>query len=155
MYPHKSKGLAFQVQISYNGKAKELQTRRQLVDLVSKEKPDVLCIQETMLTKQANFNLKNYNELLEEHTNYRAHRAVAMIIHETIPYPKIIFYTSIPSVAAEINIGRNVTIVSTFNSRSHAIMKTSYQLPIPVILTKDFNSYHQIWESPANYSKGC
>ena len=30
-----------------------------LVDLINKEKPDVLCIQETMLSKQTSFNLKN------------------------------------------------------------------------------------------------
>ena len=49
--------------------------KQELVDIIAKEKPDVLCIQETMLSKQTNFNLKNYNGLFkEEHTNIRAHR---------------------------------------------------------------------------------
>ena len=61
--------------------------KEELVDLIGKEKPDVLCIQKTMLSKQTIFNLKNYNGLFKEgHTNIRAHREVAILIRETIPY---------------------------------------------------------------------
>ena len=64
------------------------------MDVVAKEKPDVFCIQETMLSKQTNFNLKNYNGLLKEgHTKYRAHGEVAIFIHETIPDQKFIVNT--------------------------------------------------------------
>ena len=44
--------------------------KAELVDLISKEKPDVLCFQGTMLSKQTNFHSKNYNALIKEgHTN--------------------------------------------------------------------------------------
>ena len=46
--------------MSYDGTADELQKNKaEIKDLVSKEKPDVLCIQETMLSKLTIFNLKN------------------------------------------------------------------------------------------------
>ena len=90
--------------------------------LISKEKPDVLCIQETMLSKQTNFNLKNYGGLFKEgHTKIRAHRGVAIFIHETITHQKLLLNTPLQATAAKINIGRHVTIVSIYNSRSHVI----------------------------------
>ena len=92
------------------------------MDLIAHEKPDVLCIQETMLTKQTNFNLKNYNELFNKgHTNYRAHGGVAIFLHENVPYQKLILSISLQAVAARINMGRDVTLVSVYNSRSYTI----------------------------------
>ena len=92
----------------------------QFLDPISKEKQDVTCIQETMLSKQANFNLKNYNGLFKEgHTNYRAHEGVAVFIHETVPYQKLILNTPLQAKAGRNNIRRDVTIVSIYNSRSH------------------------------------
>ena len=84
-----------------------------LVDLKYKEKPDVLCIQEFMLPKQTKFNLKNYNALFKEgHTNYRMYGKVAIIIHKTILYQKLILNTPLQAISARINIGRDVTMVS-------------------------------------------
>ena len=40
--------------------------KSELMGLISEEKPDVLCIQETILSKQTNFNLKYYNGLFKE-----------------------------------------------------------------------------------------
>ena len=72
-----------------------------LVDLKSKEKSDVLCIQEIMLTKQTNLSLKNYNGLFKEgHTNYGAHEGVAIFIHETISYQKLLLNTPLQATAA-------------------------------------------------------
>ena len=79
------------VQWNIQGKAKK---KQELVDIIAKEKPDVLCIQETMLPKQTNFSLKNYNGLLDEgHTNIRAHGGVAFFIHVTMPSQKLILNT--------------------------------------------------------------
>ena len=99
--------------------------KEELVDLIANEKPDGLCIQETMLSKRTNFNLENYNGLFkEEHTNIRTHGRVAIFIRETIPYQKLIFNTPLQAIAARINIGRDVTIVFIYNSRSHDISET-------------------------------
>ena len=75
--------------------------KTELTYLISIEKPDVLCIQETMFSKQTNFNLKNYKGLLKEgHTNYWAHGGVAIFIHKTIPYQKLILKTFLQAITA-------------------------------------------------------
>ena len=44
--------------------------KTEIMDLISKEKPDVFCIHETMLPNQTNFNLKYEHGLFQEgHTN--------------------------------------------------------------------------------------
>ena len=87
------------------------------MDLISKGKEDVFCIQETMLSKQTKFNLENYNGLFKEgHTSNRAHGGVAISIHETIPYQKLILNTPLQLVTAKINIGGDVTMVSIYIS---------------------------------------
>ena len=108
---------------------------------------------------QTNFNLKYYNRLFKGHTNLWAHGGVAIFIHETIPYQKIILNTPQQAIAARINIGRDFTIVSIFNSRSQDIREnissTLFQeLLKPVILTRDFNSFHQIFGNQFNNNKG-
>ena len=101
-----------------------------------------------MLSKQTNFNLKNYNGLFKEgRTNYRAHGGAPIFIHETIPYQKSILSNFLQATSARINIGRDVTRVSISNLRSHNTSENLLsiifqQLPKPVILTGDFNSYH-------------
>ena len=60
------------------------------MDIIVKEKPAVLCIQETMLSKQTNFNIKNYNELFKEgHINRRPHGGVEIFVHSNIPFKEI------------------------------------------------------------------
>ena len=94
-----------------------------------------------MLSKQTIFNSKNYNESFKEgYINYRAHGGVEIFIDETIPYQKLKLNTPLQAITARINIGRDVTIVSIYNSRSHAIsenlLSTLFQqIPKPVILT--------------------
>ena len=96
--------------------------KQELVDIITKEKPAVLCIQETMLTKQTNFNVKSYNGLFKEgHINRRAHRGVSKFVHDNIPFKKRAINTLLPAIAARINIGIDVTLVSIYNSRSHNI----------------------------------
>ena len=95
--------------------------KAELMDLIYKEKPDFLCIQETTQSNQTNFNLKYYNGFfIEGHINYRAHGGVAIFIHETTPCQKLTLNTPLQATATRNNIGRYVTIVSIYNSRSHA-----------------------------------
>ena len=62
------------------------QKKQEVVELIAKEKPAVLYIQEIMLSKQTNFSKNNYNGLFKEgHINRRAHGGVAIFIHGNIP----------------------------------------------------------------------
>ena len=96
--------------------------KEDLVELIAKEKTDVPCIQETMISTQTNFNLKNYIGMSKKgHTNYREHGGVAIFIHEITSYQKIILDIPLQAIAARTNIEIAMTIVSIYNSRSHAI----------------------------------
>ena len=131
------------------------------MDLISDEKPDVLHIQETLLPKQRNFDLMNYNGLCNpRHTNYRAREGVAIFIQETILYQKFIRNTTLQAMSAKINIRRDMTIISVYNSRKHDIRENLISalfqyLPKPVLLTGVFNSYHQLEGNPANDYRRC
>ena len=84
--------------------------------------PDVLCIQEYMLTKQTNFNLESYNRLFKEvHINYRAFGGVANLINETIPYRKLVLTTPLQTIAARVHIERDVTTVFIYISQADNI----------------------------------
>ena len=99
--------------------------------------------------KTINFQFKELQRTLKEgHRNNRAHWGVAIL------------NTPLHAIAARVSIGRDVALVSIYNSRSHTINENLFstlfqQLPKPVILAGDFNRYHQTWESPANYNRGC
>ena len=83
------------------------------MDLITKEKPAVLCIQETTLSKQTDFNIKNYNGLFKEgRINRRARGGVAIFILDNIPFKEIATYTPLQELAARSNIGIDVTVVS-------------------------------------------
>ena len=126
------------------------------MDLIAIEKPAVLCIQETMLSKHTSFSIKNYNGLFKEgHINRRAHEGVAIFIHGNIPFKEITINTPLQAIAARINIGIDVAIVSIYNSRGENLLSTLFhQLPKPVRITGDFNSYNQISGSPEDDVRG-
>ena len=61
--------------------------KQELVGLIAKEKPAVLCIHETVLSKQISFNIKDYDGVFKEgHINRREHEGVAIFIHGKIPF---------------------------------------------------------------------
>ena len=129
------------------------------MDLISKEKPVFTCIQETMLSKQTNFYMKYYNGLFNGHIYCRAHVGVAIFIHETILHQKLTLKTPLRAISARVSKGRDVTIVPIYISRSHDITEKFLstlvqQLPKPVVVEEDFNSYHQIWRNPVNDNRG-
>ena len=127
----------------------------ELLDLIAKEKPDVLCIQKTIIPKQTNFKLKYYIGVFKEgHINYWAHWGVVICI-----YQNLTLNSPIQAIAATINIERDVTIVSIYKSRSHDISKKLLstlfqQLTQPVISKGDFNSYLKKWRNPVNNNRG-
>ena len=89
------------------------------MEIIAKEKPAVLCIQETMLSKQTNFNIKNYPGFFKEgHINRRPHGGVAIFIHSNIHFKETTINIPLQALAAKINTGIDVNIVSISNSRN-------------------------------------
>ena len=64
--------------------------KHELLEFLSIFKPGILCIQETILRKQSNFNIKHYKGLFSEgHVNYRARGGIGILILEANPHEKI------------------------------------------------------------------
>ena len=134
--------------------------KAEVCDLIDKSKPEILCVQETMLSKDSTFRIKHYTMLHKEgHRQHRWHGGTAIFIHETIPFKEIPINTPLQAVAAQINVGVLFTIVSIYNSRSHQLNEElltnlTRQLPSPVIITGDFNGYHPLWGSISSDHRG-
>ena len=84
------------------------------------------------------------------HHRHEWHGGAAILIHETIPVKEIQLNAPLQAVAAQIIIGILIKTVSLYNSRIHEISERllselKNQLPPPVLITGDFNSYHPIW----------
>ena len=96
--------------------------KSELCDIIERKKPDIICIQETMLSKNTQFGIKNYTMIHKEgHLSHNWHGGAAIFIHETVPTKVIQLNTSLQATAAQVNIGFLITIVSLYNSRSHEI----------------------------------
>lgn len=136
-------------------------TRKQeLLDLIQNEKPVVLAIQETKLQESTTFNLPGYTCYRKEgHFNRTPHGGVAIFVHQDIAHNLITVNTTLQSISVQVNLGRTVTISSIYTSRSHVITEELFndlirQLPKPVLLLGDLNSYNQIWGCDTTDARG-
>ena len=67
--------------------------KEEISDLINKLKPEIICLQETMLQKDTTFKLINYTGILkEDHLNRRSHGGVGIYLHESVPFKEINLY---------------------------------------------------------------
>ena len=76
----------------------------------------------------------------EGHHRNEWHGGAAILVHETVPVKEIHLHTPLQAVAARVNIGLLIAIVSLNSSKSHEInerllSKLKNQLPPPVLIT--------------------
>ena len=132
----------------------------ELSEMIEEYKPAVIAVQETKIDNNKICNLTNYNYIHKDgHTNYTIHGGVGLYIHETVPYTEIALDTQYQAVAARIHIKRTLTVASIYLSRAHQINKQNLiklikQLPKPLILLGDFNSYNMMWGSRETDARG-
>ena len=123
----------------------------ELLALISTHKPLVIGLQETKLRETCTFTIPQYAVYRRQgHHNVTDHGGVALLIHKSIPHNFLPLRTELQAIAATIYLTRPITVVSIYSSRSHrltdALMtELSQQLPSPVLLLGDFNSYHEMW----------
>lgn len=129
-------------------------------NLIETYKPSVVTLQETMLSANNPFNVSNYNCVRADgHFNRRAHGGVAVFVHESLPYLPVQLNTELQAVAVTVQLSRKITICSIYNSRSHSLTEQLLnnlinQLPAPIILMGDFNSYSPLWGSSSTDARG-
>ena len=89
---------------------------------MSKVKQYIPCIKEFPFPKHLNFNIEHYNGLFKErYVSYKAYGEVVIFIHETIPQKIVTHNSPLQAVAATVNRGMEVTVVSVYHSRSPEI----------------------------------
>ena len=82
-----------------------------------------------------------------------------LLIHESIPNQETELQTDLQVVAARVNIGRCITVASAHISRAHNFTYVRpanliNQLPQPILLLGDLNSYHEMWGSNETDNRG-
>lgn len=131
----------------------------ELKEILIRENPFCLCIQETHLKQNENFTLRHYKSFkLNINTVQRAHGGAAIFIKENINVKTINLNTNIQAVAIQLNFPHILTLCNiylpdinwTLNELQHLIR----QLPSPFILLGDFNSHNILWGSISTDQSG-
>lgn len=138
--------------------------KSELIELINANNPACICIQETKLRENHNFNFQNYvfehkSQIIGE--NEWAKGGVGVLIKPGINYTPINLNTNFQAIAVQLNLHRKITICSiyippvpTFNFTEHDLQELIKQLPSPFILTGDFNSHSTLWHDKNTDQRG-
>lgn len=134
--------------------------KEEILHLIQQYKPLILALQETKLHETAKFTIPVYTGYRKEgHYNRQSHGGVAIYIHETIPHRQVELTTTIQAVAVRAQLHKPITVCNIYISRQHDMNKKNLhdlvqQLPQPIILMGDINSYNTIWGSRTTDTRG-
>lgn len=128
--------------------------RDNLITLTRNENPDIVCLNETWLKSNENFNLNAYNIVRQDRED--GYGGVATCIRKNILFSKVNSSSSenVQSVTVKIGETYIINIYSNDNSYVSNSLLGSLTANIPknkIIVTGDLNSHHPIWdEAPIN-----
>ena len=123
----------------------------ELSQMINNYNPCVIAIQETKFGNNTNFNLPHYTcHCSYGHFNVTPHGGVALFIHESMPFQTIDLNCALQAVAAVVQLDVPITKCSLYASRNHNLTQESLsevldQLPAPMVILGDFNSYNTLW----------
>lgn len=127
--------------------------------LVNEYRPSAIAIQETRFYPLQPFTLRNYNVHRKDvHSNTIAKGGVALMTHKDILVSTIILTTDLQAVAVRIHNPRQLTLCSLYlpdrNWNRDELADLIQQLPPPLLLMGDLNSYNTLWGSRYTNSQG-
>lgn len=132
----------------------------EIIKMIEDLNPIVVALQETMIGPSNNFRAPNYVCIRKDgHFNRRPHGGVALLVHNTIPFTELKLQTDLQACAIRVKLRSLITICNIYNSRSHDLTEPLLQqlfdqLPPPVLMVGDFNSYHVMWGSSSTDTRG-
>ena len=119
--------------------------------LISKFTPSVLCLQETFLKQSDNINLNDYTLYNFIHTNCeRASGGSTIMVNSRLPHSQIKLTTNLQAVAIRVTLHKVMTICSVYlppnkKTSRKQIEDLVSQLPTPYIIVGDFNGHNPLW----------
>ena len=113
-----------------------------------------------MLSDNSDFSVLNFSCIHRaRHFNRMRRGGVAIHIHDTLPFSECIVDTPLQACAVTTKLHNVMTICSIYSSRNHTLSEPLLQhllqqLPTPVLLLGNFNSYDIIWGSETTNARG-
>ena len=124
----------------------------ELLLLITKYCPAIICFQETHLKNNTSINIKNYYlyNYIKQHTD-RSCGGSSIIINNNIPHSEITLNTNMQAVAISATLYKTITVCSVYippneEPKELELNKLIEQLPRPFFIMGDFNSHNEICE---------
>ena len=125
----------------------------ELLLLITKYCPAIICLQETHLKNNTTINMKNYYSYnyIKQYTDRPCGRS-SIIINNNIPHSEITLNTNMQAVAISASLHKMMTVCSVYippneEPKELELNNLIEQLPRPFIIMGDFNSHNEIWRS--------
>ena len=121
--------------------------------------PAVFALQETFLKTTSAVTFQNFSVTHKSSDDERPSGGVALLIKKDIPFNIVDLNTPLEAVAAQISVGKTITICSLYLSPSQTISRQALedlidQLPSPFLLLGDFNGHNHLWGSDHHDPRG-
>ena len=132
----------------------------QLQILINNFSPDIICLQETNFKKNHQPTLKHFNTFVKNRVNENhASGGVAIVISDKYDSTEIPLNSNLEAVAISISFPKrihicNIYIPNSFPLDLQDLEDLIAQLPVPLILSGDFNSHHALWGSTKTDRRG-
>ena len=132
----------------------------ELLLLITKYCPAIICLQETHLKNNTTINIKNYYSYnyIKQYTDKPCGRS-SIIINKNIPHSEITLNKNMQAVAISATLHKTITVCSVYiplneEPKELELNNLIEQLPRPFIIMGDFNSNNEIWGSKKSDKKG-
>ena len=119
---------------------------------IREHNPIAFCLQETFLTKNDNFNIKNYSfySFDARDTQSRPSRGTCILVRNDVSHTEVRLQSNLQAIALKLTLHRTFTICSIYLPPSSTLdigdlEDLTQQLPGPYALLGDFNAHNSLW----------
>ena len=128
--------------------------------LITENKINIICLQETHLRPNSTFNLHHFTSYHTNHINNdKACGGVAIFVSDDFISTPIQLNTRLQAVAVKVSSHLSYTLCNIYLPPRERIISTEIenllsQLPSPFCVVGDFNAHHNTWGSSIDSTKG-
>ncbi|GBN84961.1 hypothetical protein AVEN_78978-1 [Araneus ventricosus] len=129
-------------------------------NIINKYHPICIALQETYLTSEKDFKIKNYSILRKDSIrNERAVGGVALLYSQRFPSIPFPLNTPLQAVAIQVDVKMLLTICVIYIPPNIIISQNELnvlgnQLPAPFIIMRDWNGHSSLWGSQDTNARG-